>query len=690
MALGGTGCCRQCFLPECDYRDYVQGIQLPPKLECENILPIPRHTPPPATVAAPERPPRYLTLAEAIAIALEQGNIGNENLQIFQVGLRDILNQNLITDNLVQFTGRTVVGDDAVRVLALDPAILAADIEASLSKFDARWTSSMSWNTTDQPTGTALTNIQAGALVASFNSNEANFRQALIKPLPTGGVSGITFDLSYQETNSRFQTVNPAYQPTLTFLFEQPLLRGFGVEINQLRATHPGSLLNQFDTGGRVEGILIARLRFDQQRADFERSIQFMLVNVEIAYWSLYAAYWNLYSREQALRQAYEAWKINKARFDAGRINIADLAQSRQQYELFRSQRITALAIVLGNERQLRGLLGMPVEDGTRLVPADSPTVAMYYPDWETSLNEALALRPELVLARQDLKFRQLDLINAKNQVLPDLRFFSTYGITGLGDRLDGPDANLFDNEGNAFRSLTNNRFHNWTLGLRMEVPLGFRDAYAQLRQARLNLARSYAVLCDQERKVESFLAANYRGLYEFHQQIQALRSLREAAAQQLEARFKGFLAGRETIDFLLEAQRNWADALRDEYNAIGSYNATLAVFHAAKGTLLRYNNVMISEGPLPHCAQVRAVEHLRERSKALVARERAVPVGPCCTEPGRESPGLPQLPADEAPPIPALFPDGKLGVPDEPLPMPRPAPKEPEPAAAEAPAQAP
>ena len=68
----------------------------------------------------------------------------------------------------------------------------------------------------------------------------------------------------------------------------------------------------------------------------------------------------------------------------------------------------------------------------------DAPTLAPYQPDWCTALNEALSLRPELVLARHDLKFRQLNLINQKNLLLPDLRFTSTYDINGLGTHLDG------------------------------------------------------------------------------------------------------------------------------------------------------------------------------------------------------------------------------------------------------------
>src|SRR5207302_6643641 len=138
-----------------------------------------------------------------------------------------------------------------------------------------------------------------------------------------------------------------------------------------------------------------------------------------------------------------------------------------------------ALGRVLENERQIRGLLGLPVEDGYRLVPSDAPVLAPVKPDWSAALQEALAKRPELILSRQDLKFRQLDLIGQKNLLKPDLRFFATYDVNGLGTRLDGLEVDRSGRLGNALASLTNNVFNTWPLGLRMDVAIGNRYAFA-------------------------------------------------------------------------------------------------------------------------------------------------------------------------------------------------------------------
>src|SRR5439155_1963610 len=404
-----VGCKQQCFLYECDRNATYAGLGLSSRLEVDlspSIVPATATVGKPATIDDAERPPRYLSLAEAFAMSLENGDPGTQ-------ALNGTTNDD---PTLITQRGRTASTASPIRVLALFPAIAGTDIEAALSKFDARWETSMNWTTTDQPTQ-GLSSFQ--------NGDQAAFQTSLLKPLPTGGVAGITFNTTYTNLNQPptalgFQFQNPAYTPKLQFQFEQPLLQGYGVEINQLRTSHPGSILTPFNTASRVEGILITRIRLDQERLDFERSVHLMLVNVETAYWNLYSSYWALYSREQAMRQAFEAWKINKARYEAGRTSIEDLAQTRGQYELFRGQRLAALDDVLEREHQLRALIGMPVEDGNRLVPIDTPTLTPYEPDWTTALNECLALRPGLALARQDLKFRQLDLINEKNLLLPD------------------------------------------------------------------------------------------------------------------------------------------------------------------------------------------------------------------------------------------------------------------------------
>src|SRR5262249_31052057 len=161
------------------------------------------------------------------------------------------------------------------------------------------------------------------------------------------------------------------------------------------------------------------------------RSVNFMLTNVEFAYWNLYGSFINLYATEQAMRMAHTTWKVGNAQFQAGKIGVQDVSQALGQYEQFRGDRLAALGKVLEAERTLRGLLGLPMSDGKRLVPVDTPTVSPYLPDWNSALQECKTLRPELIMQRTDLKQKQLELTLAKNTLLPDLSAQMRYSIHG-------------------------------------------------------------------------------------------------------------------------------------------------------------------------------------------------------------------------------------------------------------------
>src|SRR5262249_49163456 len=145
-----------------------------------------------------------------------------------------------------------------------------------------------------------------------------------------------------------------------------------------------------------TEGILINRLRFDQSRVEFERQVQNLLLNVEAAYWNLYAAYGTLYANEEVLVLLHKLWMQNfyKAQVGSDKSPPDVVAQIRGQYEEFRGERTRSLDAVLEAERNLRGLLGFPVEDGTRLVPVTPPTLSRFEPSWDAAQLDALTLNP--------------------------------------------------------------------------------------------------------------------------------------------------------------------------------------------------------------------------------------------------------------------------------------------------------
>src|SRR5262245_35735462 len=137
-----AGCSKQCFIHECDYDHYRE--LMPAWLENQPATILPTEGPTggqPSTIYDPDRPPRFISLAECIAIALERGNVGDAN-----------------PNNLLSVQGVRSPGfsSDNIRVIALNPALTGANVDLSLTKFDAVWNTSMTWMTTDRPVGTPL------------------------------------------------------------------------------------------------------------------------------------------------------------------------------------------------------------------------------------------------------------------------------------------------------------------------------------------------------------------------------------------------------------------------------------------------------------------------------------------------------------------------------------------------------
>ncbi len=622
-----SGCQQEAATRITALKDYQPSL-----LKEDDFRPTAQECPPAApaeitTVLSPDRPQRLISLAECIAIALEHGRTG-DSLDWNGAGVGGASGQ-----------GAAPGVNDSIRVFAYDPAIAATEIDESLSKFDAVFRSGFIFNHYDEPPGIDILGLQglgSGAslvgipvtgaansgILGLFNNvgtfDTAQFRSEILKPLPTGGVAGITFrtDFVSQDlpVSVPFVGTNAVYRPAVDLTFEQPLLRGGGVTHQPAtNDTLPTALRSPVPTGGRVPGIMLTRIAHDEAKLEFERAIhQAFLFAVEGAYWDLYSAYYDLYSRGEAMEQAMAAWQVAKKRYDLGTLDVEDLAQIEGQYQAFRAQRLEALGDgaartgVLEAERRLRYVLGMPPEDGSRLVPLDAPTDAPVEPCWQAAVADATTYRPELLQIQQEVHAADLRVRRAKDLLLPDLRLLAKYNVNGAGDTL-----------GAGLSSLADDRFHDWELGLVLQVPIGNREAHAEVRRAKLQLEQRLVYLNDQQAKVITALQRSVRNVVQLREEIRIRRSRRDAAAIQLKRRTDKFQAGRETIDFLLQAQRDWADAVRDEYTAISRYNVALADYRRQMGTIMQYRNVVLAEGPLPAYVKPRASEFIRSSVSA-------------------------------------------------------------------------
>ena len=212
-------------------------------------------------------------------------------------------------------------------------------------------------------------------------------------------------------------------------------------------------------------------------------------------------------------------------------------------------------------DRQLHGVLGMKDDDGTVLAPSDRPTLAPVHLDWASAQSEALAMHPEVIMARETIGILWPVLA-------AQIHLEHCLDVFGLTHPSETPDL-------------------DWRVGFRGSL---------DLRGARLPFSRAYEALADQERKAISYLAQQYRRVPLDYELIRVQRAAREAFAAQTEIQLDKYRTGTTTPEMLLEAERFWSNAWDAEWLAVRNYNNALAGFDYARGASLRRHRIEIVE----------------------------------------------------------------------------------------------
>ena len=486
--------------------------------------------------------------------------------------------------------------------------------------------SSVTWQRNDRPQ-----NVKEGLATAIFNpvfqENNANFQASLSKTNATGGTWTVSNTTFYDQTNTPTWQVPSTYALTYQAAFNQPLLQGAGVMYNRIAG--PYNPFTPSATGLNTpafDGVMLARINVDISLADFEGGVRNLVYDVENAYWELYFAYRALEATKTGRDSALQTWEKIHALFTVGaRGGEAEKeAQSKAQYYLFRAQVQTSLNDLFRSENRLRYVIGLGVADGRLIRPADEPTTAEVHFDWRDVHSEAIARSVELRRAKWRIKERELEIIAAKNLLQPRLDASGQYNYYGLGDQLIG-GANPAGGNGtlaypynlvgsNAYRSLFSGQFQQYQLGLNFQMTLGFRAALSTLRYYQLNLAREKARLQDEELEVSHQIGDAIRNMQYNYNLAQTNFNRRVATEKQVAAVLAAFQADTVTLDLLLDAQRQRADAEVAYFRTLTDYQRGIAQVHYRKGSILEYDGVYLAEGPWPAKAQFDAHRLARQR----------------------------------------------------------------------------
>ncbi|MEZ6137195.1 MAG: TolC family protein [Pirellulaceae bacterium] len=542
--------------------------------------------------------------------------------------LENCVQNALATSKIMRDLGGTIIRTPQITSSMLDPALVYSNPtsgeEAALSAFDAN----LFVNNFFEENNRRLNNKSFGN--NGFFNQYLNTTQAGVnKRSATGGLFNFR-NVTIGDNNN--QLSNALGRQSWESFFEaevrQPWMQGAGTEFNRIAG--PGS------APGQLNGVLLARTRTDQSLVEFERSARDLVAEVENAYWDLYYAYRDLEAKIQ-VRDIAESTLQQVINRESERANIA---QAEEQLHRFQADVVDALngrpidgtrtnngssggtfrgvGGVRVAERKLRLLIGLPINDGRLLQPADSPTVAPVMFDWNSAIADALDRREELKKQRWVIKQRELELIANRNFLMPQLDVIGRYRYRGFGDRLLG------DASGTPPESFFDGELQEWGLGVEYNLPVGFRRAHAAVRNSELALVRESEILREQERIVHYGLSNALSESKRAYENMTLQQKRLEAIVTQLNALdSKEEAEERPELDVVLETHRRLLDARLRFHQAQVEYVLSLRNVHFEKGTLLNYNNVFLAESVSPAKAHLDAAERIEHQDASVTSARR-------------------------------------------------------------------
>jgi outer membrane protein len=567
----------------------------------------------------------YLSLQDALALALED----NLDLELERYDLR-IADTDVLRAKSGQFPrgialstreGPAGVGAPSVGTSITGPATLGGgDIPALNSVVGTGTETDLSiLGSLPLSTGPAAPNLDP-TLNASFNWNKQSAPQnstflpglrslnsttydtdvSLQKGFLTGATASIGWDSLHQNVNSPLLTYNPSITSSAFVSVTQPLLRGFGIGVN-----------NRY----------IRITKNNRQVADyvFQQQVMSTVSAVSRLYWDLASLTEDVQVRREALDSAQQLLKDNQNAAAEGTMAAIDV--TRAKAEVARRQRDLSVSQTLVRQQgeilkdylsksdfeHNLGEIEVVVTDHV-IVPPAEPIAPM--PELTA---EAFKNRPDLAQARLQLENSQISLKGSKSALLPELDVFASVQNNSLiGDRnalanspvLTGStplaavvnDPLFLGGFGDGLGQLANHNFPNYQAGLTLSIPLSNRAGRADVARDQLQTRQQQIRLRQLEKQVKLEITNAVLAVQQARASYEAAVQERILQQQTIESEKEKLDVGASTTYLVIQYQGDLAQAKSAEISAQSDYMKAKTALDRALGTILTANHVSLGE----------------------------------------------------------------------------------------------
>ncbi len=386
----------------------------------------------------------------------------------------------------------------------------------------------------------------------------------------SGATVQLDTSISYIEQEPTIFAVDSYYDADVAARINQPLLRGFGSDVNRA----------QIELARNAE-----QSSFQQVRT----TINELINQVESAYWSLDLQWRTLLIQQRLLDRtiAERDRLVQRQDFDVSPVRITE---ANSFVELRRADVIRARAAVRDASDQLKRLINdpdLPLAGETLLYPTDAPADTSISFSLVDAITTALQQRPELAARLLDINDAGIRQRVADNGRLARLDLTAALIVNGI-DTDEWADA--YSNAGEL-------EYIDYVLGLSFEQPLGNRPAEALARQRRLERDQAVVAYRRDAQDIVLELKTALRAVLTNYELVGATRAARRAAADSLRAinvreQVGVALTDEFLLDLKLNTQQRLADAERQEAQALANYMTAIAELNRAQGTILEKHGI--------------------------------------------------------------------------------------------------
>ncbi|HLH43726.1 MAG TPA: TolC family protein [Bryobacteraceae bacterium] len=406
----------------------------------------------------------------------------------------------------------------------------------------------------------------------------------------------LTFASNRLKFNSPFFALNPYTSGDLDLQVTQNLLSGFGRAVN-----------------GR--NIRVQKNNQKVTDLQFEQQVITTVSAVLNLYWDLVAFQQDLQAREQELATARQLLEDNRRQVALG--VLAEIEITRAEAQVYSAQQdlLVSQTNLLQQETVLKNAL---VRNGiaaaglsaVHVIPLDRITAPEKEENTplEQLVSQALAHRPELEQDRTNIGSNKMNLVGIKSSLKPQLQAFAEVTNNALSGVLtpfgalpppEGPGPAidyLAGGYGNFLAQIFRRNYPNYSAGLSLNIPLRNRAAQSDYVTSQLELRQNELNL----QKTESQIAVDVQnaliGLRQARARYDAAAHARELQEQTFRADQRKYELGATIPYQVMQDQRDLANAVSTEVQALANYSHARIAFDQALGRTLAVNHISIEE----------------------------------------------------------------------------------------------